>query len=155
MLELACSPLHAYFAVLAVSGLALLAVCTAGHDVRRRAALLAKALPFHGRGAAFVGVTSVMQLAFVAITIALEGDPLASGSLLSAIVASVVTALLGAWTLQAIRARIETIERATTRIVRFGSHELRLRNTPAASGPYFAFVAIRGNRPPPRTFPTH
>lgn len=153
VLELACTPLHAYLAIFAAASLATVLVVVGTRDVRRRAALLAGALPFRGRGSTFVAASAAIQLAFVIATIALEGDPLAAGSVLSALVASLFVALAAAFALQIVRARLAGNSQAAATIHR-ATPQTRMPLGVRTSGPYFAFVAIHGNRPPPFAFPS-
>lgn len=152
LVDLACNPLHAYLAVFAAVALGAVVAAVGTRDVRRRAALLAGSLPFEGRGSAFVAATAAIQLLFVGATIAFEGDPLAAGSLLSAFVASLCVALVAACAINLVRARLTVCSRVATTVCR----TMPPLNVPLQAricGPYFAFVAVRGNRPPPSAFP--
>jgi hypothetical protein len=148
-LELVCSPLHAYLGVLALASLGLVGFLIAGKDVRRRGALLAKALPFHGHGTAFILLTAALQFGFAISTELAEGDPLAAGSLITAFVAGLVASVLGALVLHAVRSRAESLVTPSTRVVRLPYRRFVRTSIRIGNGPYFAFVAARGNRPPP------
>jgi hypothetical protein len=115
--------------------------------------LLAQALPFRGKGAAFVALSAALQMGFVAVTVLAEGDPLAAGSTLSALMAALAAALVGALALQLVRSRIAEAAPASTRVTHVALRYASRRAARCFSGPYFAFVAVRGNRPPPFAFP--
>jgi hypothetical protein len=152
-MAVAISPLHAYLGVLAVASAIALAWfgCRAG-DLRRRLPLLIRALPFEGRGAGFFAFGAACQFGFFLVTQFGEGAPLRGGDLLVGILVALLGSLLGSLvlTLGGMRAiawsAVCTHERRDS--VRKIVPVAPFHGTLLAS-PYFAFVPVRGNRPPP------
>ncbi|HEY8322611.1 MAG TPA: hypothetical protein VIG46_12545 [Candidatus Baltobacteraceae bacterium] len=152
-MAVAISPLHAYLGLLAVlSAVALTWFGYRAGDLRRRLPLLIRALPFEGRGAGFFAFGAACQFGFFLVTQFGEGDPLRGGDLLVGILVAVLGSLLGslvltlggmramAWSASCTHARRDDVRRSVP--------AAPLRGALLAS-PYFAFVPVRGNRPPP------
>jgi len=99
-LRILVSPDHAYlWALNCVAVFALMrAVGGAAGDaeLRRRVALAISQLPGRGRGRAFFVTAVLWQLAFFAVTQAVEGDPIAAGHVVLGLIAAVLASLLGA-----------------------------------------------------------
>jgi hypothetical protein len=155
-IDVAFSPLHAYLGVLGLAALTAFGLAlgaTSLSELRRRAGLLAYALPFRGRGLAFAGLTAALQFSFVLMTLFAEGSPLGAGSLWIAILAAALASLFGGIALHVLRARLEVAVAAT-----FEPHVgacvslAPMRRRSHTFGPYYAFVPAHGNRPPPRPY---
>jgi hypothetical protein len=156
--DLAFSPLHGYLALLAVVAAGIFLVAGGFFASRaertRRISLLTHALPFRGRGPAFIAFSAAIQFAFFVTTQLGEGCPLCHGDIFVGILAALVASILGACVLSALRTRLVSIlieastwlERSTRKIfaLRIPRHELRVPIS------FFETVApTLGNRPPP------
>lgn len=155
--DLAFSPMHGYLAVVAVAAAAIFLIA-AGFFVgpaerRRRIARLSEALPFRGRGAAFLVFSAVVQFGFFLVTQLGEGCPLCHGDLLIGIAVALCASIAGAYGLAALGREIaravaaygisrEREPRAPDRIGIW-----RIAFAPAST--YSTFAATLGNRPPP------
>jgi protein-S-isoprenylcysteine O-methyltransferase Ste14 len=97
--DLIASPRHGYLAAIAVALFAVLFALFASSPKRSRAARIAslvEALPFRGRGAAFLVATFLAQFGFFAVTQLGEGCPLCSGDMFTGVLAAAFAAILGA-----------------------------------------------------------
>jgi hypothetical protein len=96
--DLLTSPRHGYLAAIAgaiVVALIRLLFLMPKHHRRARLASLIEALPFRGRGPAFVALTFAAQFGFFAITQIGEGCPLCSGDVVTGVFAAAMAATLG------------------------------------------------------------
>lgn len=158
-LQVAFSPLHAYLGVLGLSALAALGLTlgfSSPSETRRRAALLAQALPFHGRGMAFAALSAGLQFAFFLTTELGEGDPLRAGSLWLGIVVAAIASLIGGLVLHGVRAHLEVVVTSAfePRVPAIGAATRSHHDAPTF-GPYYAYIPARGNRPPPHPYTIH
>lgn len=153
--SLAYSPRHAYLYMLAFFSIGVLGWL--GTALRKRGTFrseqIVRALPFGGEGPRFVGLSFLTQIAFFAVTQAIEGSPMLSGDFFAGIAVAVLAAALAslllvmferhvvtciafvAWISAKVRARESTVRFAPP-VVRF-------------SGRRGAFLASIANRPPP------
>jgi len=157
--EVAFSPLHAYLGVLGLCALVAIALAlgfSSPSEIRRRAGLLAQALPFRGRGTAFAVLSAALQFAFFLTTELGEGDPLRAGSLWLGIIVAAVASLIGGVILHGARATLEIVVTSA-----FEPHvpgldtATRSHRDAPTFGPYYAYIPARGNRAPPRPYTIH
>ena len=156
--DLAFSPLHAYLAVIAVAALAAFLICggffAGAMERRRRIGLMARALPFDGRGPRFFAFSAALQFAFFAVTQLGEGCPLCKGDALVGVAAAVIASVVGSCALMALRKQIvrafAVLGFAVERAPRGFTVGLMPRYAvrPVAST-YSTFAVTLGNRPPP------
>ncbi len=92
------------------------------------------------------GCLRLCLLTVVASTLALEGNGLGNLALIGAILIASALAWLGGLAIE--RASLGS-PAFTTRVLRYARPVVMRRRSPAF-GPYFGFVPIRGNRPPPQ-----
>lgn len=152
-MALTISPLHAYLGVLAVASMITLTwFAHRAGDLKRRLPLLVRALPFEGRGAGFFAFGAVCQFVFFLVTQFGEGAPLRGGDLAAGILVAVLGSLMGSFVLSLGGVRATAWSSACTHGRRDSVRKIvpaaPFRGTALAS-PYFAFVPVRGCRPPP------
>ena len=150
VLSVAVSPLHAYLAVLAVAGLTIAgyAAISCRADLKRLGGLVAHALPFRGQGVRFFALSATIQFGFAAGTLLGEGS-LSAKSAVVALVAVALASVFVSALLAVLRERLEHIDCSTYSVRAYVAEQL-LQVAPRISfGPYFAYVPVRGNRPPP------
>lgn len=140
---------HIVLAMLALLGCAVVlsSLYRMRTDARRALALFFKDLP-GGGGVQTAIAASLLLTGFIAITQSVEGA-LAAVSLLQALLAAVAISVAAVAAVAALRASVAPALQATHRIRFLHSslpqpRQVRLR-------PFFAVVAVRGNRPPPRS----
>jgi hypothetical protein len=155
--DLAFSPLHAYLAVLAI--VSIVGFCrwsrifTGGPAVRRRIALMADALPFHGHGPKFFLFSAALQFGFFVTTQLGEGCPMCRGDAIVGVIAALVASVIGAFALIALRKEIvraivlagSARDRCPRSVVERRAHSIAYRPIPT----YSTFAVVLGNRPPP------
>ncbi len=150
MLSVAASPLHAYLGVIAVLCLAVsgIILATGRCELRRLGGLLANDLPFEGQGLRFFGVSAAVQFGFAGVTLFGEGS-LDAANALVALVAVAIASLITSALLAFVRERLHhtTLARFESRV--FTARRVALPRPACLAGPYFAYVPVRGNRPPP------
>lgn len=150
-LRLTFAPIHAYLGVAALLSFVALAVFARLPDGRRLLPLLVRALPFAGRGSGFVAFGVAVQFGFFLVTQFGEGCPLGPTHLLIGLAVAFFGSIAGAIAVSLAGARIvrcilDAIADAGRTSARFLAPS---RRRPAFAAPYYAFVPIRGNRPPP------
>ena len=150
VLSVATSPIHFYLAILAAVSLLIASLAAIGsrRDLQRLGGLMAQALPFKGQGVRFFAMSAVIQFGFAAGTLLGEGS-LSAASAFVALVAVAVASILASAGLALLRERLQHVA--------CSQHRVRCERTGQVSrvcahlsfGPYFAYVPVRGNRPPP------
>lgn len=150
VLSVAASPLHAYLGAIAVLCLAVTGgILAAGrYEVRRLGGLLANDLPFKGQGLRFFAASMAVQFGFAGITLFGEGT-LDAANALVALVAVAIASLITSALLALVRERLRHISFSGFRLRIFTARPVPRRSFRTLSGPYFAYVPVRGNRPPP------
>lgn len=140
---------HAALALLAAAGclLSYRWLRTRRRDLRRQAALLAKRLPGSGGAMTFV-LLGALLCAFIVSTQAIEGS-LAAVSLVQALIVAAVCAALGVMLVSVLRDVIPSLPDAPRALPRALQRRAAISRW-RSHLPYFAFVPVRGNRPPPQ-----
>lgn len=150
VLSVATSPLHAYLAVLAIVSLLVAGIAAIGSrsDLKRLGGLVANALPFKGQGLRFFAMSAAIQFLFAAGTLFGEGS-LSAASALVALIAVAVASVIASACLAFLRERLQLVSCSRYSVRQFHAAQLLRVSQPAPLGPYFAYVPVRGNRPPP------
>lgn len=156
--DVAFSARHLYLLVLAVAAFAgfLVAVGAFGRSAerRRRAGLIARALPLRGSGPGFLALSAAVQFGFFLLTQFGEGCPLCRGDLGIGMLAALLASVAGACVLAALRRHVaRAIALHAYRSRRSGLLFVRRparRAAPARRATYATFARTLGSRPPPR-----